>query len=269
MARLRFPAAGPRLALLCALAAVAPRLAVAQFCPYMNNPGEVYGVEDVPMSLQQAWINSPSTAPQNRPIAGRLWHGHCATTVCGSCLGSEEAQDGRDKAALDHVQVTYSVLYGRLFLAEGYLNCNPIVDVANFDVVSEGEEKSFVMTDVYEVVNCTLQYLTFQGLRYFNKMKQLNQFGIQPRVRVRVAPPRTGGPVQDGLHWDYSIEAQTFIVLDEVNTLPNLEACPTMGIESQRDAVRYPEQYDSDVIASADRQSLLYWDPSSGGNRCL
>lgn len=261
-------AARLRPALLCALAAVVPRLTVAQYCPYMRNPIEVYGVEDVPLPMQQAWINSPSTAAEHRSIAGRLWHGHCPSTVCGSCLGEETPQDGREKSK-DHIQVTYSVLYGRLFLAQGYLSCNPLIDASNFDVVSEREEKSFSMTDDYAVVNCTLQYLTFQGLRYFNKMKQLNQFGIQPRVRVQVGPPRLGGPVKDGLDYIYSIETNTFVVLDEMNTLPNLEACPTMGIEKESDAVRYREQYDSAVIASAVRPQLLYWDPSSGGNRCL
>ena len=43
-----------------------------------------------------------------------------------------------------------------------------------------------------------------------------------------------------------------------------------MGIESQRGTARYPDQqYDRAVVASAVRQHLLYWDPSSGGNRCL
>ena len=108
----------------------------------MSNPVEVHGVEDVPLPMHQAWINSLSTPVENRPFAGLLCHGHCTTTVCGTCLGSEEPRDGKPLSE-DHIQMTHSVLYGRLFLAEGYLTCNPIVDDThtNFDVVSEGEEE--------------------------------------------------------------------------------------------------------------------------------
>ena len=235
------PGALARLALLFALAAVAPPHAVTQYCPYLENPGQVYSAEDVQVNMQQAWISSQSTAPERKHFAGRLWHGDCpgSAGTCGSCLGHEIPKDGRIIDGLDQIEVEYSVMYGRLFLAEGYLSCNPILNRATFDVMTESEEKSFVLVDLYEVVNCTLQYLTFQGMRYSNKMKQLNEFGIQPRVRIRVGPPRSGGPTADGINFDYAIESTTFIVMDEINTLPNLVTCPTVRREIEKERERY------------------------------
>ncbi len=223
------PGARARLALLCALAAVAPPGAVTQFCPYLENPGQVYSAEDVQVNLQQAWINSPSMKPERKHIVGRLWHGDCPGTarICGSCIGQEIPMNGNNFDGKDQIRVEYSVMFGRLFLAEGYLSCNPILNSATFDVKAEREESSFVFVDEYDVVNCTLQYLTFRGMRYSNKMKQLNEFGIQPRVRIQIGPPRVG-PTATGINFNYAIESTTFIVMDEVNTMPNLETCPTV-----------------------------------------
>jgi len=114
--------------------------------------------------------------------------------------------NGNNFDGKDQIRVEYSVMFGRLFLAEGYLSCNPILNSATFDVKAEREESSFVFVDEYDVVNCTLQYLTFRGMRYSNKM----------------------GPTATGINFNYAIESTTFIVMDEVNTMPNLETCPTV-----------------------------------------
>ena len=203
--------------LLCALLAASAlphAQAFGAFCPYIKNPGEVYGVEDQPLNMQQAWINS--TAVNEKGIAGRLWHGQCDLGVCGTC-DNPTAEDGTEKAADNPVTIEYSVLYGRLFLSEGYLSCNPIVDSANFEVISDKQQESFSVTDTYGVVNCTLQYLMFQGLRFANKMSQLANFGKQPRVTVTVGPPRDGGPPKDGIHYDGPISQSTFVVMEEVS----------------------------------------------------
>jgi len=234
---------------------VLPR-AGAQFCPFLSNPEYVYGVEDAELNMQAAWITAAgdATAGPSPAVAGRLWHGKCPSTVCGSCLGSEEAEPGQQYAFQQQIRITYSVQYGRLFLAEGYLNCNLVVDDAafNFDTdVADVTRKSFSVVGTYDVVNCTMAYLRFQGLRFANKMTQLANYGKQPQVTVLVAPPRTSGPSETGLQFIYEKETTTFIVMEEVNSLPNLETCPTMRIEKDNDL------------------TLRYWEPGMGGDRCL
>ena len=254
-------------------AALVLPLASAQFCPFLKNPEYVYGVEDEELNMQASWMQS-AVSDSSRRVAGKLWHGACPTTVCGTCLGSEVAEAGQQSAGSQHIRIEYSVQYGRLFLADGYLQCGLVVDDATFDfgsVVAEAEStrKSFSVTGTYDVVNCTMQYLTFQGLRFANKMTQLANYGKQPQVLVQVGPPRVDGPSDTGLQYIYSMSSTTFVVMEEVNSLPNLEVCPTMRVEKHNSlASQYPEQYASTVAASANSPDLLYWEPSRGGERC-
>ena len=84
-------------------------LATAQFCPLLKNPGYVYGVEDEELNMQSAWMQSAVSAA-DRMVAGKLWHGECPSTVCGTCLGTEEAIAGQDFAQSQHIRVEYSCL---------------------------------------------------------------------------------------------------------------------------------------------------------------
>jgi len=276
-----------RLALFGVLASFVLPLATAQFCPYLRNSGKVYGKEDEPLNMQSAWIkNSPGA---DRQTAGRLWHGQCPSSVCGSCSGdgSLKALAGQEKAGQDQIRIKYSVQYGRLYLRQGYEACNLVVNNDNF-VESVNHNTSFFVTGTYDVVNCTLQFLTFQGLRFANKMTQLANFGKQPRVTVHVGPPRSGGPTADGINFISEAVSATFIIMNEVNTLPSLgppggagmredsqgNICPTMGIENDRTDTGnpFPEQYQNTKISSlydAVSPGLLFWNASKGGSRCL
>jgi hypothetical protein len=274
-----------RLALSCALAVVAwPRAAgqsdastLGPFCPYLENPGQVFGKEDELVNMQVAWLNAPGT---NRAFAGRLWHGSCPSSSCGCNDDEDYAEkilskpslaikpvDGSAKAGNDvpNIRAEFGVQYGRLMMARGYSSCGAKSDIPLVIDIDQGiafgfdpldgvealdERRAFSITSTYVVINCTLQYLTFQGLRFANRLNQLANFGKQPRVTVKVGPGRPGGPTQTGIQFDYTMESSTFIILEEVNSLPNLDTCPTMGLEN----------------ASG---GMLYWHPSMGGDRCM
>jgi hypothetical protein len=249
--------------------------AAAQFCPFFKNPTDIVANddsvrEDVWIPMQKAWRNVPGQTEDDRRLAGMLWHGECVSTVCGTCKGTEKARDGTVKAGNNDILIEYSVKYGRLFLRPGYLTACPGAtfdstdfDIKKADVFSDGDTKAFTVTGSYATVNCTLEYLTFQGLRFANKMTHLAMFGQQATVTVRVAPPRTEGPTGTGLQFIFSTITSSNIILDEVNTLPSLASCPKMSLENDKPtSVSYREQ------SFVNSPKLLSWSPESGGNRC-
>ena len=76
--------------------------------------------------------------------------------------------------------------------------------MTEYGVYSDGDTKAFTVTGTYAPVNCTLEYLNFQGIRFANKMTHLAMFGQQTTVTVWVAPPRTEGPTGTSLHFIFS-----------------------------------------------------------------
>lgn len=179
------------------------------FCPYLNIPLSVAGVEDEALSLFDRWQAALlATGIQTPP---GLYHSGCTNCQNPACVKRFVEWTNPDL-----VKTTVRLEYGQMWLSGGFPVCGATLETAFYEPTEEERTVLSLISDV-QTLNCKnphdwavwcpaltlrvpppglLKYVMFAGTANANRNTHLASLGSQPTISVTVTPVCSTVPSQ-------------------------------------------------------------------------